>query len=307
MADNILRSYNDAAAVEDVVMNAVEILTAQEEQVANMLGKTEAKDTTHSFLTDTLDTPGTNAQNETGDYSYNAVTTPTRLSNIVQHIRKPFRVSDTQRNVEHYHGRDELERQTEKALRSFGNDLEFNLIRASLTSGQSGTAPQMSGVIEFVSTEAASNVTGHTSGTAWSASILEGMMKLNWDNSNGDVATDLFVGSFLRAETDDFTQKTNVVVGGEQSTIVRTVRTYETAFGTLTIRKHRYVQQSGDATGRALAIRPESMRVAFLERPFIDTDIARTGPFTPRSVNSSVTLELRNPEANWFADGFNIG
>lgn len=53
-SDAILRSYGDSSAREDVVLNAVEILTARETQVFNLLGKTTAINTIHSFLTDTL-------------------------------------------------------------------------------------------------------------------------------------------------------------------------------------------------------------------------------------------------------------
>jgi len=162
------------------------------------------------------------------------------------------------------------------------------------------------GIIEAISK--ASNTTSHTSGTAWSASILDGLVAENYDNSNGDLATDIFMGSYLRKETDGFTQKSNVVVNGPGvSTIVRTVSTYQTAFSTLSIHTHRYVQQSGDATGRVLAIRPEKLKVAFLESPYIDNDIARTGTAKRRSVNASMTLETRNQDSNFFADGFNIG
>jgi hypothetical protein len=224
----------------------------------------------------------------------------------VQHVQVPFAVSDVQQNIEHYHGRNELERQTEKALMEFANDAEFNLVRATLVSGASGTAPRMSGVIEAISKS--TNTTAHTSGTAWSATILDGLVADNYDNSNGDLATDLFMGSYLRKETDGFTQKTHVVVNapGIQS-IVRTVSSYQTAFSTLNIHTHRYVQQSGDATGRVLAIRPDKLKVAFLESPYIDNDIARTGTAKKRSVNASMTLEVRNQDSNFFASGFNIG
>ncbi|MEA1925853.1 MAG: hypothetical protein U9M90_01225, partial [Patescibacteria group bacterium] len=68
------------------------------------------------------------------------------------------------------------------------------------------------GLIEAISKS--TNCTAQTSGTVWSASILKGLMKANWDNSNGDVATDLFMGSYLKDITDDFTNKTNVVADG---------------------------------------------------------------------------------------------
>ena len=142
--DNYVRSYGDLARKEDVVLNAVEILTAKETFIFNRLQKTSAIDTVHSYLTDTLKAAAANAQNEGDDYSYTARSTSGRLTNVVQNIHIPFAVSDTQRNIEHYHGRDELDRQTEKALMEFANDAEFNLVRSTLTSGASGTAPAMS-------------------------------------------------------------------------------------------------------------------------------------------------------------------
>lgn len=305
MSTNFVRSFGDVSRKEDVVLNAIEILTARENQIFNMLGKTEAIDTVHSYLTDTLDAPALNARTEADDYSYGARTTPSRLTNIVQHLQKPFAVSDTQRDIQKYHGRDELQRQTEKALLEFANDAEFNLVRSTLTSGASGTAPAMSGIIEAIST--ALNTTTHVSGVAWSATILDALIRNNYENSNGDMATDIFMGSQLRQATDGFTAKSNVVVnGGSVSTIVRTVSTYQTAFTTVTLATHRYLQQAGDSTTRlrVLGIRPEKLKVAFLRRPYIDTDIARTGTATKRSVNASMTLEVRNRNSNFFANGF---
>jgi Family of unknown function (DUF5309) len=298
-----LLSYGDSARKEDVVLNAIEILTARETQIMNMLGKTTAIDTVHHFLTDTLLTAASLAVTEAGDYSKSTLSTPTRNSNVVEIIAKAFAVSRTQQNIEHYHGQNELARQTEKALMDWANAAEFDLVRSTLVSGVSGTAPKLSGIIE--ATSVAANHTSHTSGTAWSASILDGLMKLCWDNSNGDVATDIFMGSKLRVDTDGFVQKTNTVVNnGSLTGIVRTVSTYETAFGTLMVHTHRYIQQSSDATGRILAIRPEKLKLAFLEKPYIDTGLARSGPYDMRAVTGSFTLETRNKQSQFYADGF---
>jgi len=301
--DNILRSYGDVSRKEDVVLNAVEMLTASETMILNMLPKTVAIDTIHSYLVDTMSVGATKAVAETGDYAAGTITTPTRLTNIVENIAVPFKVSRTQRLVEHYQGQDELARQTEKAVKEWANAAEFDLVRSTLTSGASGTVPKMSGIIEATST--AGNHTSHTSGTVWSATILDGLMSDNWDNSNGDVATDLFMGSILRKNTDAFTQKSNVVVNAPGMTsIVRTVSSYETAFGTLMIHKHRYIQDAADATARVLAIRPEKLAVAYLEKPSIDTDLARSGDYDFRAVKGKMTLEVRNQDSNFYADGF---
>jgi hypothetical protein len=304
MPTDVLLSYGDSSRVDDVVLNAIEILTAREVQIMNILPKSVAVDTIHSYLTDTLASAASSAVVEEGDYTGNTLTTPTRLTNIVEIVARPFKVSRTQRQIEHYQGRDELSRQTEKALMEWANSAEFDLVRGTLASGASGTAPVMSGIIE--ATSKSTNHTSHTSGTAWDATILDGLMKDSWDNSNGDVATDLFLGSALRQDTDAFTQKTNVVVNapGIGTGIVRTVSSFETAFGTLNIHTHRYVQQGADATGRVLAIRPEKLAVAFLQKPMIDTDLARSGDYDFRAVVGKLTLEVRNQDSNFFADGF---
>lgn len=304
---NLLRTYGDVSAKEDVVLNAIEYLTARETQIFNMLGKTSAINTIHSYLTDTLASAASLAVAEGGDYTPSSLSTPSRLTNIVEIVAKNFQVSRTQRDISHYQGQDELSRQTEKALMDWANAAEYDLVRSTLTSGVSGTAPKLSGIIE--ATSKSTNHTSHSSGTSWAASILNGLMKANWDNSNGDVAQDIFMGSFLRKATDDFTQKSNVVVNnpGGMTRIVNTVTTYETAFGTLNIHTHRYIQIAGtDATGKVLAIRPEKLKVAFLRKPYIDTELARLGDYDNRAVVGKFTLEVHNQDSNWYADGFDI-
>lgn len=306
-SDAILRTYGDNAIKEDVVLNAIEILTARETSIFNMLGKTEAISTVHSYLTDTLRTPSLNALTveEAADFSASANTTPSRLTNLMNILALEYKVSRTQQQVGHYHGQNELARQTEKAMMDWLNQAEFDLVRSASASGVSGTAPKMNGIIAAISKS--TNYTSQTSGTVWSASILDGLILANWTNSNGDIATDLFMGGILRKNTDYFTQKSNVVVNAPGiSTIVRTVSTYQTAFGTLNIHHHRYIQ-SGDATGRVLGINPAKLKVAFLQnggKPYIDTTLARSGDYDVRAIVGKFTLEVHNQDSNFYADGY---
>jgi hypothetical protein len=305
--DNILRTYGDVSRKDDVVLNAVEILTAKETSLLNMLPKSVAYDTVHTYLTDTLATPGSAAVSEAGDYTNDTLTTPSRLTNIVEIVAKSFRVSRTQREVEHYHGRDELSRQVEKKMQEWANSAEFDILRSTLTSGVSGGTPKMNGVINLISTHASNCVTAHNSGTAFHTSILDGLVKLNYDNSNGELATDLFMGSFLRKKMDEATAKSQIVVNGSQTEIVRTVSTYATAFSTLRVHTHRYMNVSGtDATGRILAIRPDKFALAYLTKPYIDTELSRAGDYDQRAIVGKLTVEARNPATAFFASGFDI-
>lgn len=297
----------DVSRKEDVVLNMVEILTAEENKLLNMLGKTTAIDTVHSFLVDTLRTPASAAVQEGADYTLGARTTPTRLTNLVSEIAIPFAVSELQQSVQHYHGQNELDRQLSKAMMDWGNAAEFDIVRATLTSGASGTVASMNGILLAISKS--TNYTLQVSGVAFSATVLDALMENNWNNSNGDVATDVFVGSVLRRVVDTFVQKTNVVVPGlPVQNIVKTIQTYETSMGTVTVHKHRYIQQAADAAnrGRVLGINRNKIKLAYLKKPYIQTDLAKNGPYDKRAIYGSLTVEVRNQDSNFYAQGYTL-
>lgn len=301
---NALQTYGDVSKREDVVLNSIEILTAEENTIQTALGKTKAINMVHSYLVDTLLTAGSLAVEQGSDFTPAGLTTPTRLTNIVEEIAKNIIVSRPEEMVQSYSGVNEADRQLTKGLKDWGNALEFDLVRATLASGVSGTVATMNGIIVGISK--ASNTTAQTSGTVFSATILDGLMYNSWNTSNGDVATDVYVGGLMKRVVDNFVQKSNVVVNAPGiSTIVRTVTTFETSMGTVTVHKHRYVQQAADLTGRVLAIRPEKIKVAYLDMPFIK-DLAEKGAYKNRAVYGSLTTEFRNQDSNFFASGFSL-
>lgn len=302
MAGNFVNTYGDTSIKEDVVLNSVEILTAKEAQITNMLPKTRAISTVHSYLTDTLRTAASLAVSEEADYAPAGSTVPSRKTNVVSHIVAAFKVSGLQRAVTHYHGEDELARQTRKGLLDFGNAFEFDLVRSTLASGVSGTAPTMEGIIAHISKS--TNYTANAT-TTFNATHLEGMMKNAWSNSNGDTPTDVFLSANGRNLLDAATQKSNVVVNQANgiTDIVKMTSTYTTAFGKVQVHTHRYVLQAADATDRILGINREKLAVAWLRMPFIDT-AARGGDYEIRAVVGDATLECRNQDSNFFAVGF---
>lgn len=304
---NSVITPGDVSRKDDVVLNMVEILTATENQLLTMLGKSTAIDTIHSYLTDTLATPASAAVQESADYTALARTTPSRLTNIVEEIAIPFRVSKLQQSVQKYTGQNELERQLSKALSEWGNAAEFDIIRSTLVSGASGAVAKMSGILQAISKS--TNYTLQGSGTAFSATILDALMENNWTNSNGDVVDNVLVGSTLRRVVDNFTQKTNVVVNAPGIVnIVKTVQTYETSMGTVTVRKHRYVQQAGDSAdrGRVLGINKNKIKLAYLQKPEVQTDLAKSGPYDVRAVYGSLTVEVSNKDSNFYAQGYTL-
>ena len=304
--DNVLRTYGDVTQ-RPSVMPLIEYLTAQETQVFNTLGKTKAIQVYHQTQLDTLRTMAVNGfvVEQGADYSASANTTPTLLGNWCEIIGIDFRVTRTQQATQHYSGENELARQKTKALKDWGNQAEYDLIRSTLVSGVSGTAPTMEGIITHISKS--TNTTSMSSGTVFSASILQGLMKANMDNSNGDVATDVYMGSWLKTKADGFTNKANVVVtGADVRNLVLATDVFTTGLGKLMIHYHRYIQISTDATSRLLAIRPEKHKVAVLEETYVDTTLSRSGPYDRYAVVGQFTLETRNQDSNWYSDGYNL-
>lgn len=303
--DEEVRTYGDVSRQEDV-SPLVEILTAKETYFLNNLGKTEAKDMVHITMTDTLRTAASAAIDEGGDYTMLARTTPSRMQNIIEVIAIPFAVTRSQQQIQKHTNENELGRQTTKALMDWGNAAEFDLVRSTITSGKSGTSPKMSGILEAISR--AETYSAQSSGTAWSATILSAMMKDSWDDSAGDVATDLFLGSYLRDVMDTFTTKNQTTVwASEIDKIKNATSTYSTSFGDIVVHTHRYLQQGGDTTGRALLLRPDKLKIAYLQRPFIDNGIARSGDYDKKAVLGKCTIEVRNQLGHVFQDGYNIG
>lgn len=250
------------------------------------------------------------AVQEGEDLSASSVTTPTLLPNIVQHVARTFHVSDVQRKVAHFNGEDMLAYQTVKAGKELGNGIEFDLIRSVLVSGVSGTTPKMKGVVQAISKS--TNTTAHNSGTVLSASIINGLMKANWDNSNGTTATDVFMGSFLRNVVDGFTQKSNTIVSVPATEVLNVVDVYNTSFGRINVHVHRRLQLSSsgggigaDSTGRLLFVNPEYLKIAYLN-PIYLLDLAKTGAADKKSFVTDLTLEVRNQDVHCNATGFDI-
>jgi len=300
-----LTTYTGKSIIRPDVLPLVEILTPKENWFLLNLEKSTAISSVHQTMTDTLRTTASQAVAEEADYTNLERTSPSLVTNIVEIITIPFRVTNTAEQVQYYHGQNELARQTTKALIEWSNAAEFDLVRSTLTSGTSGTAPKMDGIIRGISKS--TNYTLQTSGTSFSASIMKALMKNCWNNSNGDVATDIFVGSALSDKMDDFTSKSNVVINGlNEKTIVYAVDIFETGLGKVRKHTHRYVQQSGDSNARILGIRPEKLGIAYLQKPFIDTGLSRGGDYKARAVVGKLTLEVKNKDSNFFADGYLI-
>lgn len=296
-----LRTYGDNSIVESV-QEMIEILTPVENFLMRNLRKSTARAMVHQWQDDTLDSAGSKASNEYVAFAPDTSTTPTLRTNIVEHVLKQYSVTTAQTKVSHFSQEDEFSRQTTKAMKSWSNAAEFDLLRSSLVSGASGTAPRMNGVIKTITT----NSTSHASGTVFSESILIGLLQLTWDNSSGDTATDLLVGAALKRRISAFTTGITKNVEASDRMAGQVVQLYESDFGTVKVHLHRYVQISGtDATSRIVGMNTDKYYVAQLagEGPELKEQAVRA---TSRDavIEGFLTLENRQEKSSFFSDGF---
>lgn len=299
--DNYLRTYSDTSIPEDV-LDAIELLTAQENWLLNNLGKTTASATTHEWQTDTLMTVSAGGLTvaEGADASLSALTTPSRVTNITEIIKKDFGVTRTQRKVAHYGFEDPFPYQTQKAMKDWGNHTEYELLRSTLTSGVSGTAPSMKGIRALITT----NVTAHNSGTVFSETILQGLLQLIFTNGSGAFADTLLVGANLKKKISGFVSGSTKYIDAFEKKLVNSVAVYESDFGLQQIVLHRYVTVSGDATAEIDILTKDTWKIAYLDRPHIDP-LAKLGDSDRASLVGELTLEGRQEALNVEATGFN--
>lgn len=301
---NELRTYGDTSIREDV-RDEIELISAMEDGIFSTLGKTTAINTVHSVQTDSLAAAGSLATAEGADYSGAALTTPSRVTNVCEIIRKDFSVSGTQRAVSHYGFEDAFAYQAQKAMKEWTNAAEFDLVRGTLVSGISGTAPVMNGIIASIST----NTTAQTSGTIFSESIMNGLLQTVWDNGNGETASDVYVGAHLKKKVSGFAGRSGSSINvNDVTTAVNSIDLYIGDFGTQRVHLHRYVFVSGtDATQRFLAIRPDKWKVAYLQgrEPGME-ELSKVGDSTRGMVIGELTLEALNEATNVFASGYHL-
>lgn len=295
-----LQTYGDASIVRSV-QKEIEILTPEENLLMKNLKKSTAKNTVHSWQDDTLDSAGSAATTEFKSFAGDTLSVPTFRTNLVEHVYKAGSITEMQTLVKHESGQNEYSRQVAKKMMDWSNAAEYDLLRSSLVSGISGTTPRMNGVIRTITT----NSTAHTSGTVFSESILVGLLSLTWENSNGEGATDLLVGSILKRKISGFsTGITRYQPNGEKIS-GQVVQLYESDFGTVKVHLHRYVQISTDSTARIVGMRMDKYYAAYLEGGEAKlTDQAVRATSRDFVINGYLTLENRNEKCSFFASGF---
>jgi len=299
----MLVTYDDVSRREDL-LSIVGDITPDDTPLMTMLKTSTAKDTVHQWLEDYITPPSSvTAASEGAAATYVALTQPARRTNITEILTQTFRVSGTERAVNPGNGQDALDYQAAKALRTWKMNAEYELINAgALSSGVSGTAQGMAGLLNVITTL----YTARNSGTSLSETEFQDMHQHSWDQGGTENSFDLVLVPFgLKRKIDGFTAGATKYVDQSDKKLTQPVAIYETSAGVARIMQHRYVPSAAATPGPYfLGLKEDKFRVAYLRKPFKEM-LAKDGDRENGQIVGELTLEYLAERSSVARSGYN--
>lgn len=284
---------NDGSVREDLLDVLINI-TPTDTQLVSGLGVTKASSTRHEWLLDTLSAVKTNAYAEGADVSYPTITDPSRRINYTQIFRQGFKVSETERAVNHAAFDDRYQYEAAKAMKMIKNDMEFALMRGSMLCGTDSVKGQLKGIKNWLS------IVSTQSGVSLSETTLNNFFQAVWDQ--GAEIDAVYVPMVLKRRISGFTAGSTKQTQNSDKRLVNTVSVYEAdAARMVKLFPHRHVTISTDTNYEVVGLAEDFWKVAYLRKPQI-IDRPATGDFKGGEVLTEATLECRNGFA-----GFSLG
>lgn len=256
------------------------------------LKKVSAKNSYHEWSTYDYAAAATNAQAEGATFSYDTLTSPSRVGNYTQIFSKTFQVSETQRAVDPAGMEDEYAFRVQVALKEIGRDIEKALIQGTANSGATGTGRRLKGILAFI-TDNISTGTGQAASAASSRSLSETELNgLLQDIYSDGGSPDWLLGSFRQKRAVAELASSNRRYVDGQKTFTSAVDVYESPFGMLRV--------DGDSqmdSDTLCALSKDMWAVAQL-RPVKKIDTALTADAKNGALIGELTLEGRADKYN---------
>jgi len=283
MADDFFETYESVGNREDLI-DVITNISPTDTPMLSRFGRTTARSTYHEWQKDSLADASSNKVPEGTDVDATSTNATTRVGNYTQILRKSWRVTDTQEAIDKA-GRDsEYEYQMAKKMKELAKDIEYAIVNGSQASGATGTAREMKGVLNFISTNVETG-----SGTG-DEDLDEGMyndlLETIW-NEGGDPDVTYASGPQKRA-ISNFTANSTRNIGAESNRLTASVDVYESDFGLQTIIADRYIPDK-----QLVVLEEEMWKTAYL-RPVQSKRLPDDGGGPKGKVEAELTLEALN-------------
>ena len=291
-------SYGDTSRREDLT-EMIKNISPTDTPFTSGIGHGEVvKNTYHEWQEDTLTARAANSRIEGLRPTWQAVTNPTRISNVTQIIQEDGAISGTQMAIDHAGYKNQLAYQKSKLVKQFKNDLEYNVILSTLDTGESGGARTMRGAVSFLQT-----VTSALGSAALDETIYNDFLELVY-LQGGDIDK-VFVGSWLKRKISGFTASSTKNIEASAKKLINTVSVYDGDFGVQQILKSRDLNSSGASTAKMMMIQSDLWSLGWL-RPPVDKVVPMEndgGDQDKVYIRGEVTLRCGVPKGNALVSG----
>lgn len=278
----------------ETLSDVVDRITPEDTPIYSMIAKDSIEGTHPEWETDELAAPANNAQLEGDDYTFSAISPPSRYGNYTQIMRKEGIVSETQETVSNAGNVEKVRYQKAKKGVELRKDVEFSIVTANASVGG---ATRYSGSLSSwltsnVSRGSGGSNGGFNSGTgltvaptngtqrAFSKTLLDNVMQQGY--TSGANFRHVFVSPYVKSVFVTFMSDTNVAqfryaaTSGE-NTIIANADVYEGPFGKVMIHPNRVMAGSAALARNVFLVDPDYLKWSWLRRPKEDKDVARTG------------------------------
>lgn len=298
--------YPDVAVAEDV-SEIIYQITPEDTPVYNSIGDGTANSPFHLWLTRSILGRGNNAQHEGFTYTFTGqmnYADPRRF-NTCQIFNALVRVSESEVASRHYAIDDAFADEMSQAMTKCKLDGEHTAIRGTLTSGATGSARQMQGLLQAL----ISGITTYSAGAG--ATLTEALMNDGIQGlwALGGEPRDLYMHGYMKRKFSNiFTGGATKFIAAEGQKIVGTVSTFLTDFFPVTTHLARDVPKQGDATlytGYGVLVLDVSMVKKMWLRPWVAERAPKTADAYDGVVKGEFTLEYGTPLAHAYWANYN--
>ena len=287
--------------------NLVSMITPSDTPIYTMAGKGQAESKHPEWEYEDLDTPAANAQPEGNEFTFAAVTAPTRVGARTQIFTKTFTFSGTQQAVSNAGNAEKRAHELMKKGKAIRKDMEFAIVS---NTASSNTDPRnLGGLPSWLSTNvsrgsggssggfSSADTVAETTGTqrAWSKSITDTLLQSIYQQG-GNVTT-VVVSPYNKGVFASFMSDSNVAsfryaADGGTNTIVGTADIYEGPLGKVKIMPNRVMSTSATSR-RAFFLDPDLVKWLSL-RPIQEVEVAKTGDRESGVLLAEGTLKIVN-------------
>ncbi|RUW04043.1 MAG: head protein [Mesorhizobium sp.] len=269
----------------------VSMITPTDTPIYTMAGKSKAASKHPEWEYESLDTTGDNAQPEGNEYTFDAVSPPTRVGNYTQIFTKTFRFSGTQQAVDNAGNAEKRAHELMKKGKAIRKDMEYSIV---VNTASTNSDPRRSGGLPTWLTSNVSRGAGGSSGgfssgvttvettgtlRAWTKALTDSVLQSIYQNG-GDVTT-VVVSPYNKGVFATFMSDSNVAsfryaAGKGTNTIIGTADIYESPWGPVKVMPNRVMSTAAATARRVFALDPDMVKWMTLRAIQEDT-VAKTG------------------------------